>query len=98
MGTDIEDHLQPDGKQVEIELDIVSIDQEKTRGLIRRKDANLLQNRIESLEAARPTGPIPVVLWEDNSVFPTDCSFFSLREPSRMDLSSICRWWLLVCI
>ena len=98
MGTDIEDHLKADGKQVEVELDNVRIDQEKTKGQIRRKDAKLLQKRIESLEAAPPTGPIHVVLWEDNSMLPTDCSFFSLREPSRMDLSHICRWRLLVCI
>ena len=96
MGTDTEDHPKPDGKQVEIELSKVRIDQEKTKGQIRRKDAKLLQKRIESLEAAPPTGPIHVVLWEDNSMFPTDCSFFSLCEPSRMDLSFICRWRLLV--
>ena len=98
MGTDIEDQMKPDWKQVEIELDKVRIDQEKTKGQIRRKDAKLLQKGIESVEAAAPTGPIHVVLWEDNSMFPTDCSFFSLREPSRMDLSSIRRWRLLVCI
>ena len=98
MGTDIEDHLKPDGKQVEVELDNVRIDQKKTKGQIRRKDAKLLQKRIESLEAAPPTGPIHVVLWEDNSMLPTDWSFFSLCEASRMDLSHICRWRLLVCI
>ena len=98
MGTNMENYLQPDEKQVEIELDKVRIDQEKTKGQIRRKDAKLLQKRIESLEAAPPTGPIHVVLWEDNSMFPTDYSFFSLREPSRMDLSSVRRWRLLVCI
>ena len=98
MGTDIEDFLQPDGKQVEIELNKVRIDQEKTKGQIRRKDPKLLVKRIESLEAAPPTRPIHVVLWEDNSMFPADCSSFSLREPSRMDLSSIHRWRLLVCI
>ena len=98
MGTDIEDYLQPDWKQVEIELSKVRIDQEKTKGEIRWKDVNLLQNRIESLEAAPPTHRIHVVLWEDNSMFPTDSSLFSLREPSRMDLSSIHRWRLLVCI
>ena len=92
MGTDIEDYLQPDRKHVEVELDNVRSDQEKTREQIRRKDAKLTQKRIESLEAAPPTGPIHVVLWEDNSMLPTDCSFFSLREPSRMDLSSIRRW------
>ena len=86
MGTDIEDHLKPDGKQVEVELDNMRIDQEKTKGQIRRKDAKLLQKHIESLEAAPPTGPIHVVLWEDNSVLPTDCSLFSLREPSCMDV------------
>ena len=98
MGTDIEDYLQPDGKQVEVELGNVRIDQEKTKGEIRRKVSKLLQKRIESLEAAPPTGPIHVVLWEENSMLPTDCSFFSFREPSRMDLSSIRRWRLLVCI
>ena len=81
MGTDIEDHLKPDGKQMQIELDNVRIDQEKTKGQIRQKDAKLLQQHIESLEAAAPTGPIHVILWEDNSMLPTDCSFFSLREP-----------------
>ena len=91
MGTDIEDHLKPDGKQVEIELTKVGMDQEKTKGQIRRKDAKLLQKRIESLEAAPPTRPIHVVLWEDNTMFSTDCSLFSMREPSRMDLSSIRR-------
>ena len=98
MGTDIEDHLKPDGRQVEIELDNVRIDEEKTKGQIRRKDTKLLQKRIESLEAAPPTGPLHVVLWEDNSMLPTDCSLFSLREPSRTDVSHICRWQLLVCI
>ena len=92
MATDIEDHLKPDGKQLEVELDNVRMDQEKTKGQIRRKDAKLLQKRIESLQAAPPTGPIHVVLWEDNSMLPTDCSFFSLHEPSRMDLSPIRRW------
>ena len=72
MGTDIEDYLKPDGKQVEIELSKVRIDQEKTKGQIRRKDAKLLQKRIQSLEAAPPTRPIHVVLWEDNSMFPID--------------------------
>ena len=47
MGTDIADDLKPDGKQVEIELSKVRIDQEKTKGQIRRKDAKLLQQRIE---------------------------------------------------
>ena len=32
MGTDIEDHLKPDGKQVEVELDNVRIDHKKTKG------------------------------------------------------------------
>ena len=98
LGTDIEDHLKPDGRQVEVELDNVRIDQEKTRGQIRRKDAKLLQKRIESLKAAPPTGPLHVVLWEDNSMLPTDFSLFSLREPSCKDVSHICRWRLLVCI
>ena len=62
LGTDIEDHLKPDGRQVEVELDNVRIDQEKTKGQIRRKDAKLLQKRIESLKAAPPTGPLHVVL------------------------------------
>ena len=98
MGIDIEHHLQPDGKQVEIELSKVRIDQEKTKGQSRRKDAKLLQKRIESIEAPPPTHPIHVVLWNNNSVFPTDSSSFSLREPSCMDLSSIHGWRLLVCI
>ena len=79
MGTDIKDHLKPDGRQVEVELDNVRIDQEKTKGQFRRKDTKLLQKRIESLEAAPPTGPLHVVLWEDNSMLPTDCSLFSLH-------------------
>ena len=98
MGTDIEDHLKPDGRQVEVELDNVRIDQEKTKGQIRRKDTKLLQKCIESLEAAPPTGPLHVVLWEDNSMLPTYCLLFSLRDPSRMDVSHICKWRLLVCI
>ena len=68
MGTDIQDHLKPDGRQVEVELHNVRIDQEKTKGQIRQNDTNLLQKRIESLEAAPPTGPLHVVLWEDNSM------------------------------
>ena len=83
MGTDIEAHLKSDGRQVKVELDNVRIDQ--TKGQIRRKDTKLLQERIESLEAAQPTGPLHVVLWEDNSMLPTDCLLSSLREPSRMD-------------
>ena len=98
MGTDIEDHLKRDRKQVEVELDNVRIDQEKTKEQIRRKDAKLLQKCIESLEAAPPTGPTHVVPWEDIDMLPTDCSFFLLREPSRTDVSHICRWRLLVYI
>ena len=98
MGIDIEDHLKPDGRHMEVDLDNVRIDQEKTKGQIRRKDTKLLQKRIESLEAAPPTGPLHVVLWEDNSMLPPDCSLFSLREPSRMGVSHLCRWRLLVCI
>ena len=98
MSTDIEDHVKPDGKQVEVELDNVRIDQEKKGGKITRKDGKLLQKRIESLEASPPTTPIHVVLWENNNMLPTDCSFFSLCEPSRMDVSHIRRWRLLVCI
>ena len=45
MVTDIEDHLKPDWRQVEVELDNVRIDQEKTKGQIRRKDTRLLQRR-----------------------------------------------------
>ena len=98
LGTDIKDHPKPDGRQVEVELGNVRIDQEKTKGQIRRKDTKLLQKRFESLEAAAPTGPLHVVLWEDNSMLPTDCSLFSLREPSRIDVSQSCRWQVLVCI
>ena len=98
LGTDIEDHLKPDGRQVEVELDNVRIDQEKTKGQIRPKDTKLLQKGIESLEAAPPTGPLHVFLWEDNSMLPTDCSLFTLREPLRMDVSHFCRWRLLLCI
>ena len=79
MGTDIEDHLKPDERQVEVELDNVTMDQENTKGQIRRKDTKLLQKRNESLEAALPTGPLHVDLWEDNSMLPTDCLRFSLR-------------------
>ena len=77
-GTDIEDHLKPDGKQVEIELSKVRIDQEKTKGPIRRKDAKLLLKRIESLQAAPPTRPIHVVFWE-KVCFQPNQTFFSLR-------------------
>ena len=70
----------------------VRIDQETTKGQTRRKDPKLLLKRIESLEAAPPTRPIHVVLWEDNNMSPADCSLFSLREPSRMNLSSMQRW------
>ena len=45
LGTDIEDHLKPDGRQVEVELDNVRNDQEKTKGQIRRKDTKLLQKQ-----------------------------------------------------
>ena len=62
LGTDIEDHLRPDGRQVEVELHNMRIDQEKTKGQIRRRDAKLLQKRIESLEAPPPTGPLHVVV------------------------------------
>ena len=58
LGTDIEDHRKPDGRQVEVELESVRIDQEETKGQIRRKDTKLLQKRIESLEAAPPTVPL----------------------------------------
>ena len=71
---DIQDFLQPDGKQVEIELSKVRIDQQKTRGQIRKKDRRLLLKRIEPLEATPPTRPIHTVLREDNSMFPTDSS------------------------
>ena len=46
LGTGIEDHLKPDGRQVEVELDNVRINQEKTKGQMRRRDAKLLQKRI----------------------------------------------------
>ena len=84
LGIDIEDHLKPDGRQVKVELDNLRINQEKTKGQTRRKDTKLLQKPIESLEAAPPTGQLHVVLWEDNSMLSTDCSLFSLREPSRI--------------
>ena len=58
LGTDLQDHLKPDGRQVEVELDNVTMDQAKKKGQIRRKDTKLLQKRIESLEAAPPTGPL----------------------------------------
>ena len=72
LGTDIEDHLKPDRRKVEVELDNVRIDQEKTKGQIEGKDTKLLQKHIESLEAAPPTGPLHVVFWGDNSMLPTD--------------------------
>ena len=62
MGTDIEHYLQAEGKQVEIELDKVRMDHEKTKGQIRRQDPKLLVKRMESLEAAPPTRPMHVVL------------------------------------
>ena len=98
MGTDIGEFLQPDGKQVEFELGKVRIGQEKTKGQIRRQDPTVLVKRIETLEAAPPTRPMHVVLWESNSMFPADCLSFLLRQPSRMDHSSIHRWRLLLCI
>ena len=64
MGADIEDHLKPDGKQVEMELSKVRIDQEKTKGQIRRKDAKQLQKRIESLEAAPQQAPYTSFSWK----------------------------------
>ena len=60
LGTDIGDHLKPDGRKVEVELDNMRIDQEKTKGQIRWKDTKLLQKRTETLEAAPPTGPLHV--------------------------------------
>ena len=86
MGADIEDFLKADAKQVEIDLSKVRINQERTERHIRRKDPKLL------LEAAPPTSFIHDVLWQDNTMFPTNYSSFSLREPSCMDLSSIHRW------
>ena len=53
LRTDIQDHLKPDGRQVEVELDNVRIDKETRKGKIRRKDTKLLQKRVESLEAHR---------------------------------------------
>ena len=50
MGTDIRDYMQPDGTQVEVELDNVRVDQEKTKGQMRWKHAKLRQRCIESLE------------------------------------------------
>ena len=98
MRTDIEYLLEPDGKQVEIELNKVRIEQEKTKGKITRQDPKLLVERRESLEAAPPTHFIHVILWEANSMIPADCLSFSLPGPSRMDLSSIDRWQLSLCI
>ena len=73
MGTDIEDYLQPEGKQVEIEVDKVRIDTEKKKGQIRWKGPKLLVKRIESLEASPPTRPIYIILWEYNSMFSAVC-------------------------
>ena len=89
MGTNIEDFLQPDGKQVGIELNKVRMHQEKMKGHIRLEDPKLLVKRIGAIKEAPPTRPINVVLWEDNSMFPANCSLFSLRKPSCMDLYSI---------
>ena len=94
MGTEIEDFLQPDGKQVYIELDKVRIDQKKTKEQISRQDPKLLVKRMEPLEAAPTTRPIHVVLWKDESMFAADCLSYPLPEPSRMDLSFIHRWRL----
>ena len=98
MRRDIEDFLQIDGKQAQTELNKMRIDQERAKGQIRRKDPKSLLNRIESIEAEPATGPMQVVLLEDNSMFPTECSSFSLREASHMHLSFILRWRSLVCI
>ena len=73
LGTDIEDYLKPDGKQVEVDLEDMGFVTEKKKGQIRRKDPKLHAKRIESLEASPPTRPISVVLWEDNSMFSPVC-------------------------
>ena len=89
MGTDIEDYLQADAKQVEIDVDKVRRNHKETRGQIIRTDSKLQVKRIGSLQAAPPTHP---------STFPADFLSFLLRERSRMDVCTAHRWPLLVCI
>ena len=98
IGTDIEDYLRGDGKQAEAELNRVRIEHEKMKGQIRRTDSKLPVKSMESLGAARPTRPIYVVLWEDNSMFPADGLPLSLREPSHINVCTAHRWRSLVCI
>ena len=66
LGTDIDDHLKPDGRQVEVELDNVRIDQEKTKGQIRRKDTKLLQSESTDYKAE-------VYWWGTSSQEEEDC-------------------------
>ena len=66
LGTDIEDYLEAEEKQVDIELDKVRMNKEKKSGQITWQDPKLLVKYIESLLAASPKRPIYVVLVEDN--------------------------------
>ena len=81
--------MQKHGKQVEIELDKAGIDHGKKKGKIGQQDAKLLVKHMESLEAAPPTHPIDVVIWEENSMFPPDCFSFAFCELSPMDLCTV---------
>ena len=67
----------------------MTIDHENTKGQVTQEDAKLLVKRMESLEAARPSCPIHVVLWVENSMLQADCLSFSLREAWRMDLCTV---------
>ena len=98
LGTDIEDHLKPDGKHVEIDPEDITFDTEKKKGQIVRKDASLQAKRIESLEASPPTRPISVTPWVDNNMFSPVCVASHARAlahrrlylPSQMGNTSVC--------
>ena len=47
MCTNFEDYLQPEGKQVETEVDNIRINTQKSKGHIRRSDPKLLAKGIE---------------------------------------------------
>ena len=97
MGTDIEDCLKPDGKQVEVNLEDIKFDKEKKKGQIRRRDPKLLAKLVESLEESPPTITIYVVLWEDNSMFFR--VWLRMREASRIDGCTYLHiWGILVCV
>ena len=97
MGTDIEDYLKLDAKQVEVNLENIRFDTEKKNSPIGRRDMKLLAKRVESLEASPPTRPIYVVPRVDDSMFSLVC--VPTREASRIDgCTYLQRWGILVCV